>query len=305
MRSKTEQEIMENWGNSNTPLVSVCCFAYNHENYIKDAIRGFLIQETDFSFEIIIHDDASTDKTKKIIRKYEKSYSKIIRPIYQKENQYSKGKRIAPIVIKQSRGKYIALCDGDDYWVDPYKLQKQATFLEKNSDYVITYHDSQPFDETGDLNINFGGAFKDLGSNELKRSTPMFTLTTCFRNVITDFPPEMAVAKIGDLFLWSLLGHYGKGKYLGDIKPARYRVHNKSILSTKNRKEASKMLLMTNIALFAYYSRISNNEMADFFKIKTFKSFLDFFGVYGLISNGSDLLMKKIIHYCARLVKKD
>ncbi|KKM89397.1 hypothetical protein LCGC14_1249130, partial [marine sediment metagenome] len=236
---------------------------YNHENYIEDAVEGFLNQETDFPFEIIIHDDASTDSTKNIITQYARKYKNIIRLILQEENQYSKGRRIAPIAIKQSRAKYIALCDGDDYWVDPHKLQKQVTFLEENPDYVLTYHNSQPFDETGDLNINFGGALRDLESTELQRRTPIFTLTTCFRNVITAFPPEMAIAKIGDLFLWSLLGQYGKGKYLGDITPARYRVHDNSMLSKKNREEKIKMHLMTNASLFAYYSRISNNELAN------------------------------------------
>ncbi|HEA66428.1 MAG TPA: glycosyltransferase [Desulfobacterales bacterium] len=304
MRAKTEQEIMKNWSNSNTPLVSVCCITYNHENYIEDAVEGFLNQETDFPFEIIIHDDASTDSTKNIITQYARKYKNIIRLILQEENQYSKGRRIAPIAIKQSRAKYIALCDGDDYWVDPHKLQKQVTFLEENPDYVLTYHNSQPFDETGDLNINFGGALRDLESTELQRRTPIFTLTTCFRNVITAFPPEMAIAKIGDLFLWSLLGQYGKGKYLGDITPARYRVHDNSMLSKKNREEKIKMHLMTNASLFAYYSRISNNELANYFKIKTFKSCLSLFGIYGLISTLYNSLMETIIHYCFRWGKK-
>lgn len=304
MRAKTEQEIMKNWSNSNTPLVSVCCITYNHKNYIEDAIEGFLIQETDFPFEIIIHDDASTDSTNKIITQYAQKYKNIIRLILQEENQYSKGRRIVPIAIKQSRAKYIALCEGDDNWVDPHKLQKQVTFLEQNPDYVITYHNSQPFDETGDLYINYGGALRDLELNELQRCTPIFTLTTCFRNVITVFPPEMAVAKFGDLFLWSLLGHYGKGKYLGKITPARYRVHDNSMFSIKSRKEKIKMQLMTDASLFAYYSRISNNELANYFKIKTFKSCLRLVGIYGLISIGYDFLMEKIIHCCFRWEKK-
>ena len=87
------------------PLVSICCITYNHENYIRDAIDGFLMQETDFPFEIIIHDDDSTDATADIIREYEKKYPDVIKPIYQTENQYSKGEKVTLFTLKAARGK--------------------------------------------------------------------------------------------------------------------------------------------------------------------------------------------------------
>ena len=115
------------------PLVSISCITYNHENFLRDAIEGFLMQKTTFPIEIIIHDDASTDKTVDIIREYEAKYPDIIKPIYQSENQYSKGIRgiTARFTLPIARGKYIALCEGDDYWTDPYKLQKQLDLIEK------------------------------------------------------------------------------------------------------------------------------------------------------------------------------
>ena len=113
-------------------LVSVVCAAYNHENYIEDAIKSFLMQETDFKFEILIHDDASTDNTANIIKKYEQKYPELVKPIYQKENQYSKGVRVIEILYKKAKGKYIASCEGDDYWIDKYKLQKQIDYMEKH-----------------------------------------------------------------------------------------------------------------------------------------------------------------------------
>ncbi len=122
------------------PLVSVCCITYNHENYIRDAIEGFLMQKTDFPFEIIIHDDASTDATADIIREYERKYPDIIKPIYQTENQYSKGEKVTLFTFKAARGKYIALCEGDDYWIDPLKLQKQITEMEKHPECYISFH---------------------------------------------------------------------------------------------------------------------------------------------------------------------
>lgn len=114
------------------PLVSICCITYNHALYIKQAIEGFLMQKTSFTYEILIHDDASTDGTKEIIKGYEERFPNIIFPIYQTENQYSKGIRTSYFNTKRAAGEYIALCEGDDYWTDPYKLQKQVDFLDKN-----------------------------------------------------------------------------------------------------------------------------------------------------------------------------
>ena len=130
---KDEHEIMSGWKNTREPVVSIICTAYNHESYIKESIEGFLSQETNFSFEIIIHDDASTDNTAKIIREYEKKYPNIIKPIYQRENQYSKGVRISLSLCKNiCKGKYVAFCEGDDYWTDSKKLQKQYDALSEN-----------------------------------------------------------------------------------------------------------------------------------------------------------------------------
>ncbi len=113
--------------------VSIVCNAYNHEAYIRSALEGFVKQKTNFSFEVLIHDDASTDKTADIIREFEKKYPEIIKPIYQTENQYSKKDgSLGRIQIGRVKGKYIALCEGDDYWTDPLKLQKQYDALEAN-----------------------------------------------------------------------------------------------------------------------------------------------------------------------------
>jgi glycosyltransferase involved in cell wall biosynthesis len=124
----------------NNPVLSICCITYNHEPFIRQAIEGFLMQKTDFQIEILIHDDASTDGTAEIVREYEKKYPELIFPIYQADNQYSKGINIGGINRSRARGKYIALCEGDDYWTDPLKLQKQVDFLEKNEKYVLCFH---------------------------------------------------------------------------------------------------------------------------------------------------------------------
>lgn len=128
--------------------VSIICITYNHENYIEDAIKGFLMQETSFSYEILIHDDASTDHTVQIIQKYVKQYPSLIRPIYQSENQYSKGINIlSEYIYPQAKGKYIALCEGDDYWTDPQKLQKQYDAMEMHPEINLCATDAKILDE--------------------------------------------------------------------------------------------------------------------------------------------------------------
>ncbi len=113
--------------------VSVICNAYNHEKYIRDAMEGFVMQKTTFPFEILVHDDASTDKTADIIREYENKYPEIVKPIYETVNQYSKRDgSLHRIQHGRVRGRYIAICEGDDYWTDPFKLQKQFEALEAN-----------------------------------------------------------------------------------------------------------------------------------------------------------------------------
>lgn len=118
----------------NEPLVSICCITYNHASYIRQCIEGFLMQKTNFSYEIIINDDCSTDGTTEIIQEYVDKYPNLIIPIYHDENEYQKGIRgmFINYVFPKARGKYLALCEGDDYWIDPLKLQKQILFLENN-----------------------------------------------------------------------------------------------------------------------------------------------------------------------------
>ena len=111
---------------SESVMVSVLCTAYNHEKWIKDAIEGVLEQQTDFKYELIIHDDASTDNTASVIQQYAGQYPDVIRPIFQKENQFGKCSLYKKYLFPSARGKYIALCEGDDYWCDSHKLQRQG-----------------------------------------------------------------------------------------------------------------------------------------------------------------------------------
>ena len=131
------------WPEGTVPVVSVFCITYNHVNFIRDAIEGFLMQETTFPVEIFIHDDASTDGTAEIVKEYAEKYPKLFWTILQTENQWSKGnKKILNDYLQKQRGEFIALCEGDDYWISKEKLQKQVEILHQDSSVGLVFHNS-------------------------------------------------------------------------------------------------------------------------------------------------------------------
>lgn len=264
-KPRSEDKIIRDWeGDIDVPLVSVVCHTYNHENFIEDALNGFLIQETIFPFEIIVHDDASQDDTQKIIKNYQSLYPKIIKSILQTSNIYSKGERPPMYSFPAAKGKYIAFCEGDDFWVDKNKLQIQCNFLESNADFSICYTDSIPFQDDVVIHRDFGGARHDLSASDLKKGPAIFTLTAFFRNVL-DNPPELALIRYGDKFIWSRLGKYGKGKFLGEILPCMYRVHSGGVHSSSSVTEKNMMYFQTYTAMAAYYKRLGDEELYQYF----------------------------------------
>lgn len=123
------------------PVVTVICLTYNHAPYIRDALEGFVCQQTSFPFEVLVHDDASTDGTADIVRDYARRYPRLIKPIFQEENQYSKGVKIVPtFCFPLVRGRYVALCEGDDCWTDPGKLQLQVDAMERHPETDLCAH---------------------------------------------------------------------------------------------------------------------------------------------------------------------
>ena len=199
-------------------LVSIICNAYNHEPYIADAIDSFLMQKTNFTYEVLIHDDASTDKTADIIRIYEKKYPSIIKPIYQKENQYSQGIKVGLLNIKRARGKYVAFCEGDDYWTDPYKLQKQIDFMENNTKYSLCVHAATKIDAVTNKRIKdvrpsrfskdfsteevifFGGGLFATSSMLFRRKNSMVRPDFYNNSPVGDYPLTIFLSLIGNVY---------------------------------------------------------------------------------------------------------
>lgn len=259
MINKTEKEITKNWNDDiNKPMVSICCITYNHENYLSTAIDSFLMQETTFPFEILIHDDKSNDNTKKIILNYQNKYPKLIRSILQDENQYSKGKKVMPILFNIAEGEYIALCEGDDYWTDKNKLQIQINEMKKNPTCNISFHPatalrdnklSEVLSKHANQNKIFttaevilgGGGFSPTASLVLKRK------------VVKNLPNWFAKVPVGDYFLQTL-GAYDNGILYINKNMSIYRIgHAGSWMSTLHKKKSS----MKSIELEKH---ISNKE---------------------------------------------
>lgn len=231
-------------------MVSISTITYNHAPYIHQCLDGMLMQKCNFNFEILIHDDASTDGTESIIREYERIYPEIIKPIYEKENQWIKGRRGSiTFNFPRARGKYIALCEGDDYWTDPLKLQKQVDFLENHPEYVLTFHDARIVDET-DHFISGGGLpeklKKDGSGVDIIAGKWLPTLTVMFRNgLIKGIPEEYHGVLNGDAFLYALLGHFGGAKYIPGINPSHYRKHTGGIWSALSPQERYREMINT------------------------------------------------------------
>ncbi len=211
------------------PLVSISCITYNHEKFISDAIEGFLMQKTTFPVEILIHDDASTDKTPHIISKYEKKYPEIIKPIYQKENQYSKGIKPGLINRKRALGKYIALCEGDDYWTDPYKLQKQTEFLENDINCCLVACNTMEVDVNKNVSHIRNRVYFADGKNHRSLSfediagapvIPFHTSSVIFRNINYQLPGFFNQVLNGDYYLFSIIALKGKVVCLKDCMSA-------------------------------------------------------------------------------------
>ncbi len=296
------QKVMVNKENIK-PLVSINCITYNHEKYISKAIEGFLMQKTSFDFEVLIGEDCSTDNTLKIVRKYEEKHPHLIKVITANHNvgTFENGLRL----LEASEGKYIAMCEGDDYWTDPYKLQKQVDFLEANPEYVITYHNADIIAENGDLITNSKlskDLQRDFSTDELIKGAWVLTLTMCFRNVIKEFPYEMSNVKNGDKFLTSLLGNFGKGKYLAEVKNAVYRKHINGIWSSFDTAKQIFFNGDTRAWLSRYYNRYGNVKYAEYFKDELKKHFVR---VINEIESSNNFLIEKIKNEYNDLIKSN
>ncbi len=264
-----EKKDLDNAGNN--IMVSVRCTAYNQEHYIRQCLEGFVMQKTNFRFEAIVHDDASTDNTAAIIREYAEKYPDIIKPVYETENQYSKHDgSLRRILDSYMHGKYVAYCEGDDYWTDPLKLQKQVDFLESHPDYSMSYTNTLYYDQNNDF--YYHGKQEAIRSklqsnisceDIIKYPAIIMTLTVVMRKdvlfQINDSDPfifESGNFLLGDIPNWYTASRLGKVHYLDEITSV-YRVLDNSASHIKGKKNRYKFSVSAQ-GLRAYLCRRDN-----------------------------------------------
>lgn len=242
-------------------MVSVYCLAFNHEAYIRDALEGFVSQKTDFPYEVFVHDDASTDRTAQIIREYAQKYPHIIKPILQTENQHSQGVRIMNAhILPRMTGKYIAICEGDDYWCDVEKLQTQVDFLEENPDHVACVHNTRMINmSTGAESEMFGReAYTITPPKTIRRGSGAYhTSSVMYRRELAFDRPEFvtAVKGIGDYPQAIYMSMMGKIHYIPRVMSV-YRWNtagswtNRMVFDTekiiRNNQALERMLVMAD-----------------------------------------------------------
>lgn len=271
--------------NEKKPLVSICCITYNHEKYIAQAIDSFLMQETSFEYEILIGEDGSSDNTRVICQKYADSYPDIIRLFKRKREDviYVNGKPTGRFnlmeTLKAARGKYIAICEGDDYWTSSQKLQIQAEFLEVHEGYSFCAHNyvklfGDEFEKPKawiDRDVNL----MDILTHDLKY-VDIRTLTLMITNNSKILDPYFKFCKgmlVGDFPLTCLTSCFGKGRYMNAVMGV-YRIHKKGVsvdivgkkhLWYKTRIPMLKLLKMQNLVskdfskqFKIFYSKVHN-----------------------------------------------
>ncbi|WP_431136685.1 glycosyltransferase family 2 protein [Psychroserpens mesophilus] len=209
------------------PLVSVVVITYNHENYIKQTLDSILSQNTDFDFEVVVGEDKSPDNTLEVCKRY----GDRITLIHSDENVGMIPNFIR--TLEAAKGKYIAVCEGDDYWTDPLKLQKQVDFLESHPDYVICWTDYSILKDNGELtstDFNFNEDVVEINYNNLFRPYCTYTLTSMFKQEAFDFELYKSLKYYKDNSLYVLLLREGKGAFLNFVSSV-YRIHEGGVFS--------------------------------------------------------------------------
>lgn len=241
--------------NNNIVLLSIRCFVYNHEAYLRQCLDGFVMQKTNFAFEAIVHDDASTDGSANIIREYAEKYPDIIKPIYETENQYSKHdgslRRIMDSAISPS-SKYLAICEGDDYWTDPYKLQKQVDYMESHPNCTMVCCKAANYSELNHRVTSYTSSNHKTTSLSPKRIILEggYYIATCGivyrKDLMNVYPEYCRRCHVGDYPLQIFASMVGDVFYFNEAMVV-YRVDNVGSWSSSISKHNDSVMLINKI----------------------------------------------------------
>lgn len=240
----------------NKPLVSIFCVSFNHEKFIAQALDGFLMQQTKFDFEIVISDDCSTDNTRAVIEKYKENYPNLFRDVSPKKNLGMQ--RNWMHTLSTCAGTYIALCEGDDYWTDPNKLQKQVDFMQKHKDCALTYHPVEVIDQGGvNRTYPYDNPVHNASTIDVIKS---HFIPTCSVMLVADsikkLPSWIAKARSFDIALEMIVSLFGKIAYISDLM-AVYRQHMGGISKSKvhqHKGALSQLFILQKFNIYTHYS---------------------------------------------------
>lgn len=241
----------QRWGDDVSPVCSIICSTYNHGAYIEECIKSFLMQKTSFPVEILIHDDASQDGTAEIVRKYQGEYPNLINATLQVANQYSKGFRPGAYLRSLARGEFIAFCEGDDFWTDPDKLEKQVSYLRRHPEVVLSFHDVICVDEKG-TQVSDSKIFSITGKKqpellndyELIVGSLIPTVAAVFRNLPVVMGPKGRYVVSGDTYLFAMLARYGSMHDMRECMAA-HRGHAGGVWTSASSEKRTKTQLST------------------------------------------------------------
>ncbi len=258
-------------GGPSAPLLSVICLTYNHAAFIAQALESILAQVTSFEVEVVLGDDCSSDTTMQVVDSFRPRFGSRLQVLTSPVNLGVT--RNFRRTYQACRGRYIAICEGDDFWRGHSKLQTQVDFLESHPDFVMTYHDATIVGVAGAQDVSqLPWRLRcDASSAELMATRPISTLTVCFRNVVADLPQELDAAPALDLCLWSLLGQHGKGKYLETVESAGYRVHANGVFSMQTERNRYLMTAQSLLCLSRVYARQNRPETSDLLLLKAIR----------------------------------
>lgn len=258
------------------PVLSVCVQTYNQVEFIRESLESILQQKTSFKFEVLIGDDNSTDGTTEICKEFATSYPDKVRLfLHNRKNNIKVDDNYTGLFNSlynffSARGRYIAYCDGDDFWTDQYKLQKQVDFLESNPSVSLCYHRAILVDKSGAKMENedfLKSSEKDFTQQDLQKALVQPVISTwCFKNVVFDIPSEITETINADNFWISILGLHGEGKFLNDIKPSAYRIHDAGIWSLVQQTSQWKSKKRTYKNLAKFHAQANRKDLAKFFK---------------------------------------
>ena len=293
------------WPKRTKPTVTIICHTYNHQDYIRDAIESFLIQETNFRVEIIIHDDASSDKTTDIIKEYADKYSHLIKPIYNKTNKFSQNYKLIFNLFSQLRSDYIALCDGDDFWTSRNKLQTQFETLEENSDHIFCGHLTENFVDIKLDHPKFVN-FEEILKDNMIAHTSSFFFKNIFEN--KDILPEYLFYGINGDYALSIFLTKNSSCIVLPYRMSYYRITNKGVFTSLKEntgliKKALGMLHTNQLIKYHFgpkiYLYLSKKNL--YYSLSIIKRNILSFNIFGLIKIMSIFCML-LFEYTAALI---